>query len=147
VDNAALQIALGAVLVRKAGAMADLNQTEKARATLDRAVRVLSETSASAKDDAQRRDWLSEGLWELARILRELKNSVEADKLDARRAALWQDRPTSEVVALALKQAGRAAMIGYGKTPVSPQAAVVRQRDLDQAASNLRLAVGRGFSD
>jgi serine/threonine-protein kinase len=147
VDNPSLQIALGVVLVREAGVLADLKQPEKARAALDRAVKVLSETSAIAKDDAQRRDWLSEGLWELARILRDLKNSAEANSIDARRVALWQDRPTSEVVALALKQAGRAAMIGYGKTPIAPQAEAVRQLDRDEAASNLRLAFGRGFAD
>ena len=41
----------------------------------------------------------------------------------------------------------RAALIGYGKTPVSPMGVSVRGLDLDQAAANLKLAVARGFRD
>ena len=52
-----------------------------------------------------------------------------------------------ELVALALKHASRANLIGYGKVPVSAQAKAVRELDLDLAASELRLAIARGFKD
>jgi serine/threonine-protein kinase len=146
-DNAAVQIALGAVLVREAGTLADLKQPEKAHSTIDRAVKILYDVSASSTEDAIRRAWQSEALWELARVLRGSKNAAEANKTDARRVALWQGRPSGELVSLALRQSGRAAAIGYGKTRVSSEAQTVRDLDLDQAAANLRLAIAHGFND
>jgi hypothetical protein len=76
-----------------------------------------------------------------------LEEEAEAERVDARRKALWQDRPPGELVALALKQTGLATLIGYGKTPVSPQALSVRELDLDQAVADLKLAIARGFRD
>ena len=114
---------------------------------LDQAVKTLSDASVSSTEEAQRREWQSEALWELARILRVLKNTAEADRVDARRMALWQDRPPAELATLALKQTSLAALIGYGKTPVPPAALSVRELDLDQAAANLELAIARGFRD
>ena len=61
--------------------------------------------------------------------------------------ALWRDRPPGELATLALKETSLAAVIGYGKTPVSPAALSVRELDLDQAATNLKLAIARGFRD
>ena len=142
-----LQVRLGAALIREASALADLREPEKARPLLDRAVKILSDASVSSTEEAQRREWRSEALWELARILRVLKNTAEADRVDAQRVALWQDRPPAELATLALKQTSLAALIGYGKTPVSPAALSVRELDLDQAAANLQLAIARGFRD
>src|SRR5262249_41436844 len=71
----------------------------------------------------------------------------EADRLDAERSALWEDRPPGEIAELALQQATRAVLIGYGKTPIGPPAQIVRKLDLNQAAANLRLALSRGFKD
>ena len=111
------------------------------------AVKTLSDASVSPTDEARRREWRSEALWELARILRVLNDAAEADRVDARRVALWRDRPPGELATLALKETSLAASIGYGKTPVPPAALAVRQLDLDQAVANLRLAVARGFRD
>ena len=60
---------------------------------------------------------------------------------------MWKDRPAGELVELALKEANRAATIGYGRTAVSREGQSVRQLDLDQAAANLRLAILQGFKD
>ena len=142
-----LQVSLGAALVREACALADLREPENARPLLERAVKTLSDASVSPTDEARRREWRSEALWELARILRVLNDTAEADRVDARRVALWQDRPPGELATLALKETTLAASIGYGKTPVPPAALAVRELDLDQAAANLQLAVARGFRD
>ncbi len=52
-----------------------------------------------------------------------------------------------ELAALALKEARRTTLIGYGKTPVPEHAKLVRDRDLDLAAADLRLAISQGFTD
>ena len=140
-------MSLGAALIREACVLADLREPEKARPLLDRAEKTLSDASKSSTEEARRREWRSEGLWELARIHRASNNPAEADRVDARRVALWQDRPAGELATLALKETTRAALIGHGKTPVSPGALAVRALDLDQAAANLKLAVVRGFRD
>ena len=98
-------------------------------------------------DEAERREWHSEALWELARILRILQNPLEADRVDSQRLAMWQDPPPVALATLALKETSLAALIGYGKTPVPPAALSVRAVDLDQAAANLQLAIARGFRD
>jgi eukaryotic-like serine/threonine-protein kinase len=142
-----LPVSLGAALLREALALADLREPEQARSSLERSVKTLSDASVSSTEVDQRREWRSEALWELARILRVLKNTAEAERVDALRVALWQDRPPAELADLALKETSRAASIGYGKTPVPSVALAVRELDLDQAASNLRLAIARGFRD
>ncbi len=138
---------LGAALVQEASALADQGEPEKACQLLERAVTTLSEGAESSTTEALRREWQSVAHWELARVLRVLKNSAEADRVDSQRVALWQDRPAALLAALALKQTTGAALIGYGKTPVPPPALSVRGLDLDQAAANLKLAVARGFRD
>jgi eukaryotic-like serine/threonine-protein kinase len=142
-----LPVSLGAALLREARALADLREPEQARSSLERSLKTLSDASVSSTEEDQRREWRSEALWELARILRVLKNTAEAERVDALRVALWQDRPPAELADLALKETSRAASIGYGKTPVPSVALAVRELDLDQAASNLRLAIARGFRD
>ncbi|MGO9469331.1 MAG: protein kinase domain-containing protein [Isosphaeraceae bacterium] len=142
-----LQVRLGAALVGEAGAVSDLRDPEQARSLLDRAVKSLSGASVSSTGKALRSEWQSQALWELARVLRALNNRVEADKVDAQRVALWQDRPPRELAALALKETSLGALIGYGKTPVPPAALSVRELDLDQAAADLELAIARGFRD
>jgi hypothetical protein len=97
-------------------------------------------------EEIQRREWLSEALWELGRLLRAAKQAPEADPIDQRRRNLWTGRPR-ELAELALKQAGRAALIGYGRTPVGEAGQAVRELDLSQAADSLRLAIGSGFND
>jgi len=144
---AEFQVRLGAALIREASALADLQEPEKARSLLDQAVKTLSNASVSSSEEAQRHEWQSAALWELARILRVLKKSAEAERVDAQREALWQDRPPGELAALALKETGLAALIGYGKTPVSPAGLFIRELDLDQAAANLKLAIAGGFRD
>jgi len=140
-----LQVRLGAALVREASARADLREPEEARPLLAQAMKTLSDASVSSTEKAQRREWRSEALWELARILRVLNKTAEADRVDTQRVALWQDRPPGELANLALKQASLAGLIGYGKTPIPTVALSVRELDLDQAAANLRLAIARGF--
>jgi serine/threonine-protein kinase len=146
-DDSMYQARLGAALTREASALADLKQPEKALALLRQAAETLSVALASGGDDSLRREWQSEALWELSRVLRLLKNSPEADRIDAQRAALWHDRPPAELVGLALKQASRGNLIGYGKTVVSAGAEAVRELDRAQAAANLAQAVRQGFND
>jgi hypothetical protein len=76
-----------------------------------------------------------------------LKQSDEADGVDAQRVAIWRDRPPAELASLALKQTSRAALIAYGKPTGSPTADLVRELDLGQAATSLRDAIANGFTD
>jgi hypothetical protein len=93
------------------------------------------------------REGRSETLWVRARLFRTLGNSVDADKLEGEREALWKGRAPRELVALAGEELNRATVIGYGKTTVNALGDAVRQLGLDQAAANLRLALTMGFSD
>ncbi len=124
-----------------------MQESEKARTLLDQAVKSLSGAAVSATEEAQRRQWEGAALWELAHILRALNKTSEAERVDAQRVALWRDRPPGELATLALQQTSLAAVIGYGKTSVPPLALSVRERDLDQASANLKLAIARGFRD
>ena len=67
--------------------------------------------------------------------------------MDAERLALWKGRPVRELAALALSQAGRAALIAYGKPTVPEKPGSARNHDLDLAATNLKLAIEQGFAD
>ncbi len=142
-----IPVHLGAALTREADTLADLREPEQARRLLERAVTIRSQASGSATEEAERREWQSAALWELARVLRVLKQTAAADRVAAQRVVLWRDRPPGELASLALKQTSQAALIGYGKTPISPSALTVRELDLDQAAANLRLAIALGFRD
>ncbi len=145
--NDLVQVRLGAALIREACALADLREPEKARPMLERAVKTLSGSMSPSTEETARRAWHNDALWELARILRVLKNEPEAEKVDAARVALWRDQPPEDLATLALQQTSQAALIGYGKTPVPPAALSVRELDLDQAVADLSLAVARGFRD
>ncbi len=90
---------------------------------------------------------MSEALWQSARIDRSLGKSSDAARIDAQRLALWKGRPADELAALALKEASQITLIGYGKAPVPEQLRSVRDRDLDLAADDLRLAIAQGFAD
>ncbi|HZW33404.1 MAG TPA: serine/threonine-protein kinase [Isosphaeraceae bacterium] len=145
--DADLQSLLGVILTAEAVAQADLRGAGAALDRLRRAVTILEPIGSAPGADGRHRERLAEALWELARLVRAEHRPEEADRLDAERSALWASRPPEELADLALRQGSRAALIGYGKTPLSPPAQTVRQLDLDQAAANLRLAIDRGYSD
>ena len=102
--------------------------------------------AASPADD-EARDWLSESLWELARVLRALGQTRTAEESDADREGLWKTQSPAKLAALALRETEKAAMIGYGKIPLTESGRAVRERDLNQAAANLKLAISLGFND
>jgi serine/threonine-protein kinase len=145
--DAAMLGQLGAILSQEACAMADLEPPERALPLLQKAVDILSDIPSSAGDEVQQREWLSEALWELGRFLRASKKSAEADRCDERRLTLWKGRPPRELADLALKQASRAALIGYGRTSVGEAGQAGRELDLAQAVDHLRLAISQGFTD
>jgi hypothetical protein len=145
--DANLQGRLGAVLTLQGVTLADLGQTVDAQRSLQHAREILTPLGSSPGADAQLRGWLTEALWELGRILRASRKPAEADRLDADRSDLWKDRPSGELAGLALHQASRAALIGYGKTAINDRAQSVRERDLDQAATNLRMAISLGYKE
>jgi tetratricopeptide (TPR) repeat protein len=148
--NVALELRFAVMLDNEAAVAADLRQMDKAKAWLEDAAerfRRITDHAATADELAVEREWRSEVLWDLGRILRDLKLAAEANRVDAERTKLWEKRPPDGLVALALKHTRRATLIGYGKTPVSAQAKAVRERDLDLAESELGLAIAGGFDD
>ena len=60
---------------------------------------------------------------------------------------LWEGQPGQGLANLALVQVGRAALIGYGKTPSVGLGRQARDLDLELAVMNLKLAITRGFAD
>ncbi len=145
--DAAIAGRLGTALTHEAVALAEEPKSETALNLLARAVDILTPLGAPAKADREHRERLSEALWQSARVHRAFGKSADAVRIDAQRVALWRDRPPGELVALALKETSLAALIGYGKTPVPRIAVSARELDLDLAASNLKLAIARGFRD
>jgi hypothetical protein len=146
-DDPARQARLAVALTREAESLVDKNQTDPALELLDEAVKIGLKLAAISAAPEHARERLSESLWERARILRTLGESGDADKLDVERKALWNGRAPKELVALAGEEASRATLIGYGKTAMNPHGGAVRQRGLDQAATNLRLAITLGYSE
>jgi serine/threonine-protein kinase len=138
---------LGAALVAEAVALAEEEKPDAARTLLGRAIDILTPLGAAPKAAQDDREQLSEALWQLARLDRGSGKSDDAARIDAWRLALWKDRPAKEIADLALKEAGRATLIGYGKTPVPEQARSIRNHDLDLAAADFRLAISQGFKD
>jgi tetratricopeptide (TPR) repeat protein len=132
------------VYVNLANTLADENQLEEAKEVLEKATDLFRQLPG---EGVVLREVRSESLWDIARLLRALKLTAEADQTEAERFDLWKTRPPEELVALALKHTDRANLIGYGKAPLSAQAKAVRELDLDQAADELRLAIARGFKD
>ena len=127
-------------------APADEGRTAEAIPILRRAVATLKPAGVASRGEDPARGWLTESLWDLGRLLRAAGAGEEADQLDAERRDLWKDRPR-DLASLALQETRRAALIGYGKTPIGGAARSVRDRDLDQAADHLRMAVSLGFRD
>jgi hypothetical protein len=138
---------LGLALTREAAVLAEEQKPAIALPLLARAHDLLTPLGSAEKAQADDRERLSDALWHLARIDRALGRGANATRVDAQLVALWQDRPPGELAALALKQTSQAAVIGYGKTPVPPSGASVRELELNQAASYLALAISRGFRD
>ena len=146
-DDPEMQGRLGAALTRDAWIQSDLNQTDDALRSLELAINKLRPLSKLPSGEGWGREWLTEALQERARILRTMKQNAEAEKADAERMALWKGRPARELAALALTQAGRAALIAYGKPQGPEKLSSARSRDLDPAATNLKLAIAQGFTD
>ncbi len=148
-DDHEFKVQLALVLANLASTLVDRDQPEQARLLLERSVDLFRQEANRATPVALvlEREWRSEALWDLARVLRTLKLPAEAERPEAERIELWKARPPEELVALALKRTSRANLIGYGKTPVSAQAEAVRELDLEQAASEVRLAISGGFND
>ena len=135
------------VLERKACVLGDLGQLKDALGLLGQAVALAGSSLRTAEDGKKPREYLSEALWNFARLLRESGQEKDASRLDAERIALWKKRPVTELVDLASSQATRADLIGYGATPVLPAGQKVRELDRGQAAANLCLALSGGFKE
>jgi serine/threonine-protein kinase len=145
--SAAMAARLARALIAQAMATAEVQGPVAASPLLARAVELLSPRVTSGGAARPERESLSEALWYLARIDRALNQPADAARVDAQAAELWKGRPPAELADLALKELGQAALIGYGKTPISARAQAVRDLDLDLAAAHLRLAVSSGFAD
>jgi eukaryotic-like serine/threonine-protein kinase len=145
--DAAISGRLGMALTREAVADAEERNAQAALSLLARARDLLTPLVSAAKPNPEDRERLSEALWQLSRLDRAAGKSAEADRLGAERLALWKRRPAAELAALALKEATRAILIGYGKTPIPERAQAIRDLDLDLAAADLRLAISQGFTD
>jgi eukaryotic-like serine/threonine-protein kinase len=172
--DTSLRVLLGAALDQEASTLFDQGLAEEAKRRLERALVLLRPGPNHGTSDkesaverrshgevlyilglapdvgdasALERGLRSEALWDLARVLRALNLLADAENADQERVALWQDRPTTELVDLAFRQLETALAIGFGKTSVSDRARAVRELDLDQCAANLRLAIARGFRD
>jgi serine/threonine-protein kinase len=147
VDDAAIPSRLGAALTDEGVAVAEEQKPQPALTLLARAIDILAPRGAAATATRDDRERLSEALWHLARVDRALGNSPAAARADAQRLAVWKGRPVQELADLALKEAARVTVIGYGRTPILEQAKPIRERDLELAASHLRLAVSDGFTN
>ncbi len=119
-NDSELQGELARVLERKACVLGDLGQLKDALGLLGQAVALAESSLRTAEDGKKPREYLSEALWNFARLLRESGQEKDANRLDAERIALWKKRPVTELVDLASSQATRADLIGYGATPVLP---------------------------
>jgi tetratricopeptide (TPR) repeat protein len=146
-DEPARQAWLAAAMTRQAESLADLDQTEKALELLARAVGVWTSLVSVSPSAPLAREGQSESLWEQARILRNKGRGTDADRLDADRQALWKGQSPSGLIMLAGEEMSRATVIGYGKTPLTPQGESVRKLELDEAAAHLRLALSLGYRD
>src|SRR5262249_10444876 len=133
----AVQLRRGTFLMERGRAAADQGQDARALSALRQAVEVLTPLGSSATDDPGPHQRLTEALWETARISRRAGAADEADRLDAQRRALWEDRPPGWLAALAMAETTQAATVGYGRLPVGDRAEAVRCLDLDLAAANL----------
>ena len=146
-ENSTMRCRLADAFTREAWAQFDLKQTDDALKSLEEAARALKPLANSPSVQSERRDYLTEVLRARAVLLRSLNQSAGADKADGDRLALWDGQAGQGLANLALVQVGRAALIGYGKTPLAGPGRLARDLDLDLAAINLKLAMTRGFTD
>ena len=146
-DNSTMRCRLADAITRTAWAQFDLKQTDDAMKSLQEAARALEPLATSPNAQSERRDYLTEVLQARAVFLRSLNQNAAADKADTERLALWEGQPGQGLANLALVQVARAALIGYGKTPLVGSGRQARDLDLDLAAMNLKLAITRGFTD
>ncbi len=123
--DASLQARLGAILGEEAASLAEEGRPGEAIPIFRRAIASLRPAVAVSRYEDPARGWLTENLWNLARLLRAAGSGEEADRLDAERRDLWKDHP-GELATLALQETRRAALIGYGKTPIGGPAQSVR---------------------
>ncbi len=131
---------------REAKTLMDLNSLEEARTLLERDAKLWSSQNPTPGGIGERES-VSEALWDHARIVRIGKNKEEADRLDHERESLWDREPVDNLVAFAATLASRADLIGFGLKPLSAAGQRVRELDREQAATALRMALDRGFSD
>jgi hypothetical protein len=143
----AIEVQHGAALTRDAWTQADLKQPRAAVALLQQAISLLEPLAKSSPPEPQAREWLTEALQERARVFLTMNQATDAAKCNADRETLWKAQSPRDLAALALTQTGRAALIGYGKDPISAPGKSIRELDLEHAASNLRLAISNGFTD
>jgi hypothetical protein len=147
----ALSIMLAAALVLEADNLVELNELVQARSKLDEAAGILHAAQVHASNPSERklhRATLSEVLWDLARVLRVLKDPAKVvDDIESERARLWNGCPATELVDLAHEEAIRASVIEYGGQPSSVEAQNVRKIDLELIRSHLHLAAKHGFHD
>lgn len=145
-DERELRGARVGAIERRASALVDLGRTDEAAGLLHRAADLARGGLTSDGESLKCRQALSEVLWDLAG-LRRGKDDSAARSLDEERRALWKERPPDDLVNLAAQQAARADLIGYGKTPLSPEGEKIRRFDRDQASANLQFAIERGYKD
>jgi serine/threonine-protein kinase len=146
-DDGDLQGQLANVLDREANALDDLHPPERALELQGRAVELSRGLLKTSPDGIMPREYLSQALWDLARLLRSRGRGGDVDRLDGERIALWDRRHANALAIIAAKLASRANLIGYGKTPLSEAGETVRRLEREHAASDLRLAISLGFRD
>ncbi len=147
VKDTEIHVRLGTDLMGEGRAAADRGLTDEAFRLVRQGVSTLTPFASTSKDSEKPRQRLTEALWEAARLARRVGNPGEAARLDHERRALWKDRPTEELAALALQETAEAGRIGYGRVSLNLQAEAGRRCGLDLAVDNLRLAVSLGFRD
>ncbi len=122
-------------------------QPDKGIGLLCRAADLERASLKAAAENGKARGILSESLWDLARLFRKRGGETEASRIDQERISLWKNRPAEELVTLATQQAGRANLIGYGKTPLPASGEGARELDRERAAASLELALTKDFTD
>lgn len=146
----ALEAQLAFAVTGQAVLLAEEAQLEKAKPLLEDAADRFRRIAGRAEPEstlATERARCSETLWNLSRVLRDLKLLEDAARFDVERTDLWKTRAPVELVDLAIKHLDQAKLIGYGKTPHSTRATAVRELDLSQAADEVILAISNGFKD
>ena len=138
---------LADVLNRRANLYEQSGQTDKSIGLLSRAADLARAALKASPDDSKARGTLTDSLLDLGRLYRQDGRAAEASRSEQERIDLWKNQPADEIVKLALQQAIRANVIGYGKTALSPPGEQARNLDRDHAAADLVLAFDHGFKD